>query len=719
MQRFYQSILIIFSFSGIQAQVDSLNYKDIKEVVLHGLDEKEKEKRKTSQSVEFISKDEISRHLSGSLMQTLDRVAGVDYIGIGSGQSKPMIRGLAFNRVVVSEEGVRHEAQQWGADHGLEIDQFSVSKVKLIKGAASLALGSEAIGGVVFLEREKMPHQEMKKTGVNFLAKSVNELWGASVFFQQKKNHFYYAIRSTYLDYGDYKVPTEEVSSYSYRAKLHQKRMRNTAGEERNFHFSFGWEYDKVSSIFYWSYLHHKSGFFANAHGLEPRNVDTERYDFSSRDVDFPNQEVGHFKLINKTYLKYGKHLLSFISGFQKNHRQELGYYINHGYMPNVFPADLKMNQNQERIFDKSTYTLTIKDDFSHQNHQLSMGGDFNFQDNQIGGWGFIIPSFQQWSFGVFSHYKYKINPRLNFNLGARYDRGKIKTKAYQDWFLSPVSGGFSYMERARDLNKNFDDLSWALGLNYNFNHWNLRLNLGKSFRMPQPKELAANGVNYHYFSYERGNANLSSETSYQWDGAVEFNKGKFSAEFSPFFQYFPNYIYLNPTSDFDFLYGAGNQVFNYTQSKVQRYGAELKLNYEIFSFLQAELLADYLYAKQLSGAKKGYGLPFSPPASVLVNLTYRPKISSFFKENYIGMDYKFSAKQSRVVPPEEMTMDSSVFNFFVETQFLIDKNTRFKLNFQIQNLLNKKYFNHTNFYRLIGVPEAGRNFVFSASVEF
>lgn len=60
-----------------------------------------------------------------------------------------MIRGLGFNRIAVSENGIKQEGQQWGADHGLEIDAFNVDEVRILKGPSSLLYGSDAMGGVI------------------------------------------------------------------------------------------------------------------------------------------------------------------------------------------------------------------------------------------------------------------------------------------------------------------------------------------------------------------------------------------------------------------------------------------------------------------------------------------------------------------------------------------------------------------------------------------
>lgn len=82
----------------------------------------QKSKKEESLNVETVNNSFIQRNLGGSLMQSLQKLPGVKTISIGSGGSKPLIRGLSFNQVIVVENGLKHEGQQWGADHGLEID---------------------------------------------------------------------------------------------------------------------------------------------------------------------------------------------------------------------------------------------------------------------------------------------------------------------------------------------------------------------------------------------------------------------------------------------------------------------------------------------------------------------------------------------------------------------------------------------------------------------
>ena len=84
--------------------------------------------RREALSLEVIKKDFIFENNSGNLIKTIQKLPGVYSMNIGSGFSKPVIRGMGFNRVAVAENGIKQESQQWGADHGLEIDQFNVEK---------------------------------------------------------------------------------------------------------------------------------------------------------------------------------------------------------------------------------------------------------------------------------------------------------------------------------------------------------------------------------------------------------------------------------------------------------------------------------------------------------------------------------------------------------------------------------------------------------------
>lgn len=730
------SYIVDISFIGYKKYVDTLlvnkniSYKARLEVSNLSLQEvlitdnyAEKRKKEESLNIEVVNDTYLKQNLGGSLMNSLERLPGVTTIDIGSGQSKPVIRGLGFNRVVVVENNIKHEAQQWGADHGLEVDQYAVDNVEVIKGPASLMYGSDAIGGVIDMKNRKLPANNTSGGSVDLTGKTNNDLLGTSISLYGRKGWFFAKVQGTYIDYGDYKVPTDSIDIYSYRAALHNNYLRNTAGHEKNLHLTLGIIKNGFQSKFFVSTVNSKSGFFANAHGLEPRNVDTELHDKSNRDINYPYHKVNHLKVVNTTYYKWERSKLELDLGYQRNFRQEWSEYVSHGHMPPVFPNSLSFDPELEREFEKYVYSGNVK--FSHQVNDKTdwiAGMNAELQDNQIDGRGFIIPAYKQFSLGAFLFAKHSFTERSRIQLGLRYDYGKTETNEYYDWFPSQVVENgdttLQYLQRAGNIDRSFSNITWSLGYNYDLENWSLKANIGKSFRMPIAKELAANGIDYHMYRYAIGDAYLSPEISYQFDAGIEYSSKQFAVGTSPFINYFSNYIYLNPSPDHNRDYGAGHQVFYYTESEVLRYGAEVHAHYELLPNLQLGVIGEYVYSEQLSGEKKGFTLPFSPPASAILNLKYQKKKLAFVENVYASFDYRITAPQNKIVPPEETTDGYQVVNmgFGGEIEIINQKVT---VSMQVQNLLNNKYFNHTSFYRLINVPEPGRNFVINVSVPF
>lgn len=663
-----------------------------------------------SRPVEVVNEQFIRRNMAGSLMQSLERLPGVNSISIGSGQSKPVIRGLSFNQVVVAENGIKHESQQWGADHGVEVDQFNVERIEVIKGPASLMYGSDAIAGVIDLKQSFLPEPGTLGGTIDLKGQSNNNLGALSAGIHGRKKNLWVKARFTLIDYGDYKVPADSIEYYSYYFRLKDQKLRNSAGKETNGSVAAGWAGDNLNSTLFINNTFSKSGFFANAHGLEIRNSQID-FDHSDRDIDLPYQQVNHLKLHSRTmFTALGMDSQLDVS-FQKNNRQEFSEAIEHGYMP--APPD-----SLERKFEKETWSVN----YSIKNREtslISLSGGINaeIQQNQSEGWGFILPSFSRKMAGVFLIGETRPTERLLVLGGIRFDAGTIQIAQYTDWFPSPQDQQDTtpvFKERAHESKLDFSHLSWSTGLVYKTRGMILKANLGNSFRMPLAKELASDGVNYHMYRFEKGNSGLKPEISYQFDLGMEYSRSNWAVELSPFIGYFPSFIYLNPT----YQYYEGLQVFNYTQSQVMRGGGELHLHYTLARQLKAGTIAEYVWSRQISGEKKGFGLPMSPPASILFNLTYNPADFNNFRELYVSADFKRVAAQHEIVPPEKKTPGYQVVNLSAGTT-LKAGNQVIMLNIRLSNLFNTRYLSHTSFYRLIGVPEPGRGLTIGISIPF
>lgn len=679
---------------------------ELAEITVRG-DNKRNIQMKSAQNLVKVDKSYIEDNFSGSLMQSLEKIPGVRAMTIGSGQSKPAIRGLGFNRMMVTQNGIKHEGQQWGEDHGLEMDQFSIDDIEILKGPGSLLYGGDAIGGVISLRNNYIPSAKTEGN-INLYGRSNNESLGFSGQIAGRKNKFYYKVNATYVDYGDYKVPTDSIQYYSYYIKLKNRRLRNTAGKDQNAGITLGYIDQKFQTNFFVSDVYSKNGFFADAHGLEVRMSDID-YDKSSRDIDLPYHSVNHFKIINNSRLQIGSANLEGDFAYQNNLRKELSEPVSHGYMP--IPPDAL-----ERKFNKNTYTSNISvKQLITDKHSLQVGINIEHQNNTRGGWGFIIPNFQATNVGVFLYDRYFLSEDLIISSGIRMDWMKIHIDSYQDWYKTPVENGdWVYKERATNLKRNFNSFTWSAGINYSKDNWMLKTNVGKSFRAPTPKELGSDGVNYHIFRYEKGDKTLSAEESYQIDIGIGWKNNFLDIQLEPYINYFPNYIYLNPTSG----YYEGLQMYYYTQAKVIRYGFEAILEYKLTREISLGMQGEYLYAEQLSGDKKGYTLPFSPPWSANVTVTYHPQNKIFGSSGDIQFEYKIVSPQNRIVPPEEKTKGYQLLNLSFGRSWQINRN-KMKLRMQGQNILNKRYYDHTSYYRLIDVPEPGRNISIMAGFSF
>ncbi len=672
--------------------------------------------RLSSVSSVEVDATSLTAELQGSLAKGLDAIAGVQASAIGSGQSRPAIRGLGFNRLAIIHDGIRHEGQQWGDDHGLEIDRFAIDNIEIIKGASALLYGSDAIGGAILLNSSPRPSFDSIYKPVSgsahLFARSNNLLLGASVRLEgvhpiigdnePREQSFYWRLNMTYQDYADYSVPTDSFEYYSYRIPLYKRTLRNTAGREADGSLTLGYStyhWHTCLRVFEtWS----ASGFFANAHGLEVRLSDID-YDRSRRDVDLPKQSVNHLKVLWHTAYSYDHWGVEVNAAWQHNLRREESEPVSHGFMPTP-PNTL------ERQFSKHTATLNVSARWQvAARHTLRLGMLGEMQHNRRSGWGFIIPDFEQYSVGLFASEEWRVNNNLMLNAGVRYDYQHTHIHPYEDWYLTPVGDTAVYQQRSSALRRSFNSFTWSAGMQYKTAGWLVKANIGKAFRTPIAKELGADGVNYHIFRYEAGNGELNPEECYQADVSVAWENKYVRLQADPFVGYFPNYIYLNPTSD----YREGLQLYRYTQARVVRAGAEMMLTVRPWEYLDISLQGEYLFARQLSGEKAGYGLPFSPPWRLMPQLRFHWK-----EQGYAAVDVRVSGAQRDIVPPEKPTEGWWTLNMSAGQRFSFNT-CALTLNLKAENILNTKYFDHTSYYRLIDIPEAGWNLSAMVSVDF
>lgn len=661
-------------------------------------------------TVETIGKTYFIKNNEASFAKTLTSVPGISSMDIGSGVSKPVIRGLGFNRVAVVDKSIVQQNQQWGADHGLEIDQYDVDNVRIHKGPMSLLYGSDAIGGVIEILPSVPPKENRFWGDITLIGKSNNELIGGTLSANIKRNHWLIKARMTAQYYGDYRIPTDTIIYLTWRMPVANGRLKNTAGREHNLSLSTNYNDSKWDWWLHISNVSSINGFFPGSHGIP--NIERLAHDGSYRNVDMPHSNVNHFKAVSNTTLRINPQAkLTLDLGFQQNARKEMSLFHTHygSQKPPVIDPDLELS------FKLNTATANIHLLLNEEKSWTqALGITSELQHNRVGGYSFLLPNFERIAGGVYFVNTFKICHHISLLAGLRYDVGRLDIEGFYDRTFADYLRlrGYSlndveqYAWRASDLKKSFSDFSGSIGLVHKkaYNTW--RVNMGKSFRYPSANELASNGIHHGAFRHEQGNIGLIPEQSYQLDAGYEYSKENFSFSATPFVSYFSNYIFLEPTGEWSILPHSG-QIYRYRQAEVWLAGGEVATSYSFIKDFTAFLSAEYIYNLNITD---GYPLPFSVPGKISFDISYLGLTAWDMLKNYslkLGADYILA--QNRISRNELQTPDAFLLNISANAFWRIGK-LAIITDLQVQNVLNTAYLNHLSFYRKLNAPEPGRN---------
>ncbi|MDO8993035.1 MAG: TonB-dependent receptor plug domain-containing protein, partial [Daejeonella sp.] len=312
----YSTLIQTIDFS-LKANLEFALFSSVieaKEVVITGT-AFSTDNRKNSTAVSSVTKDQLINRPSGNLIDAIAKVPGVSQVTTGGGISKPVIRGLSYNRVVTLVDGAKQEGQQWGDEHGMEVDQYSAERVEVLRGAASLLYGSDALGGVINV-LEPLPSPEGQvRAEVLTSYQSNNGLSGSSAMLQGNSNGFIWRARASLK------------SAYSYDAP--GGRIANTGFNETNFSGQLG--FNKK-----WGYAHLNLSSFQNNIGLPDfsRNADGMFEDkngsvltdkqLKDRTLFLPFQDIRHYKVAMNSHVLLGSGRLRTILAYQNNQRREL-----------------------------------------------------------------------------------------------------------------------------------------------------------------------------------------------------------------------------------------------------------------------------------------------------------------------------------------------------------------------------------------------------------
>lgn len=663
-------------------------------------------------ATEHLDETDLTRNVRGNFAESLSRLPGLDAINTGVGIAKPVIRGLSFNRVIVNDQGIKQEGQQWGADHGLEIDAFAVSRVEVVKGPASLQYGSDGLGGVINLMPAPVPPNNQVSGSLTLLGKSNNAHLGASARLAVNRNDWWLSARYTQQDFGDYRVPADTFVYQGFVLPLFDGYLKNTAGNEENLKVQLGLRRDWGITRLTYSRYDLEAGLFAGAVGA-PRSYALQP-DGNRRNIDLPAQAVTHHKLIFNQVLVFGEDHLTVDLGWQRNLRQELSFPEFHN-QPEIDPNNFLALQ-----LDLQTWTGNL-----HYEQRLSgqwkntYGASVQYQRNRRRGWEFLLPDFETLRSGVFviTHFEPETS-RWRFSGGLRADLGSNTSQPFDRYVWDSNARITDSLSVPMT-----DDLFWnwsgSVGGRYTLQpqHAWLKVHLGKSFRVPYPSETVSNGVHHGTFRHEQGNPELTSEQGYQLDLGLDWQRGRWQAHLATYFNYFDNFIYLGPSGRLSTLPEAG-QIFRYQQTDALYSGFELDWQVQLTQGLRFQQAAEYVWNYNLMTS---LSLPFTPQPSLLSELAYRRTPQATWAEEwYVTLSHRYVLANgpNRVDRNERPTPAYQLVDATLGTT-LHWQPCELDLSLQGQNLLDAAYLNHLSRYRLINVPEQGRNLVLVAKLRF
>ncbi|HEX7367719.1 MAG TPA: TonB-dependent receptor, partial [Pelobium sp.] len=643
--------------------------------------------KKNSTSVGVLSHDEMLNRPSINLIDAVSKVAGVTQISTGQAISKPVIRGLSFNRVVTVNDGVKQQGQQWGDEHGVEIDQFSADRVEVLRGAASLLYGADALGGVINILEPLAVSDGLIKGELLTDYATNGGLSSTSAMFTGNTNGFVWRGRATYKNAYSFKTP----DYYFPNSGFNETSLSGMLGLNK----SWGYSHINISSF------KNNIGFYDPALDISGNFVDDNGNTFSpsqlkSRDLAFPNQQITHFKIASNSNVLLGTGSLKLDLGYQNNIRKEFE------------TADPSL------FFDLNNYSLDAKyiRNTTKNDWQPIIGLSADYQNSQNKGEEFLIPDYNNWGLGVFYFVK-KDFDKSSFNFGLRYDYRRNTGKQL-------FEGG---VEKFSAFATNFSNMSGAVGYTHQLSEkLNFKANLSSGFRAPNPAEQSSNGVHEGTFRYELGDNKLKSEKSYQADLSLQYSVASFDFSVSIYNNYMKDYIYLaqknNETISAD--NNGTNSIyplFRYQQDDANFYGTDASLIFHPFDFLHFENTFSYVHAQNLA---LNEAVPFIPAASLKNEIQVEPNIKGL-KRSYFSIGLESNFNQNRIASFETSTVGYTLLQAGIGTQISIGKQN-VRLNISGNNLLDKRYYNHLSRYKpgrldetnpTFGIYNPGRNITF------
>ena len=644
--------------------------------------------------VRTLEREGFKNYSGDELSKILTQIAGVSMIQTGATIAKPVIHGLHSNRILILNNEVRQEGQQWGADHAPEIDPMVADQITVVKGADAVRYGSDALGGVILIAPKKLPYGD----GVHgrllpsFASNGRKTALTASVEGSVPKFHSWaWRIQGTLKRSGD-------LSTANYL-------LNNTAAREANFSVATGVQkkqgtaevfysrYENESSVFYGSHIGNLDDLLGRFEIGRPITT----YPFSYT-INAPKQKVVHHLLKAKAFyhLPFGGKLTAQYA-FQKDIRQEFSL----------------RRMDRTRIpalnMELTTHTFDIDWEHSYKRWQTMIGGSFGKQDNyNQPGTGVVpvIPNFASLSYGAFGIQRYDYQKWLA-EVGLRYDYKYLNADGY-DMYSQRYGGEHQ-----------FHNITYSAGMLYRCHRWiDLSTNVGVAWRAPHVNELYSSGLHHGAGTYDLGDETLQSETGIKWLTSFAYKHPKLSLNVDMYLQWIKNYIYDYPTGEVRTLFSGVYPIFQYTQADAFFRGVDLEARLPLIKWhhlsdheLSYELKSSVVFANEMQ--TKRY-FPFIPAPRVSQQLKWNVDRNGRLLRNFtVGIGHIFVAKQTRFEPSQELVSTTPdayhLFEANIGTTLKIGDQQTLGIRVSAENLLNTEYKEYTNRFRYYA-HDLGRN---------
>lgn len=595
---------------------------------------------------------ELQQNLNTNIIDAISKLPGVSAVTTGPNVSKPFIHGLGYNRVLTLFDGVRLEGQQWGDEHGIEVDENAVERVEIVKGPSSLTYGSDALAGVINLLPASSFHLDTIQGHVETNYQSNNGLYNISATINGNRNGLIWGGVISHRQAKDYQ---NRYDGRVYGTAFNESDLRGFVGLNK------GWGYSHLNFTLVNDLQEIPDGSrdsltrkftkqITEADIFRPIVPESE---LNTYKISSLHQHVGHFLIYSSSNFILGKNKLGLILGYQQSIRQEYSHpqYLN---IPGIY-LDLKT-----LTFD-IRYSIT-----GSKGLETTVGLNGMYQKNTNRGTDFVIPDYNLLDIGPFIMVSRTFN-KLELSAGIRNDIRIYKNDQMYTG-INPETGLGMQLNKPDSLSADhpfnnyhhiFSGFSAGMGLTYNLSKKILlKANIARGFRAPNVFEISANGVHSGSQVYQIGNTSFKPEFSIQEDVGISYRSDHISGDIDIFNNNISNYIFnqklLNNNGQ-DSVVTKGLQTFEFQQSKARLYGWEVNLDVHPVDWLHFEnsLAAIYALNKGGNGIQVTEGskyLPFIPPLHLTSEL--RANIKSSLKHigvAFVKVGLEYYASQKRV----------------------------------------------------------------------